>query len=531
VFPLNFAHPERLWWLLVLPLVVWLSLPSRPRRVVWTAHLPQWLAAQRSLRRRPRRVRGLRLLLALIAAAAAAVAFAGPTAPGRAGPTRLVVLLDASASMAAAGPDAGSTPFERARAALRPALAAVPGSVEVTLLRVGGPLLRRHGSSARALHDLGAPAGPATAALAELAAAVATPDTAVWTLTDGQGQPTLPATGALTVLGEPGPNGSLLAVRTTDRWPLPQFDVAVDVVLHGETALVGTLRAGGAAVAPVEQGVALQPGVVATVSLSLQRTASGGPCELVLDVPGDRLPTDDRWSAELPPLPAPRIAVLAAAEAGPFAAVAASALAAEVGGEVVPGAPGAEVGLLLVDGGTVDLPPGEVRALGFGAAFRGAADATPWLQPVVADWDRQGAMTAGLDLSELRITRAYRGVLPAGEPFLWGAEPGLEPEPLAVVAGSPGLASVHFGFRLQDSNLPLLPAFPQLLRRAFLRCYGTDAKVRRVGAPPPAGEQDLWNLARGADRPLPEFASPERDLAPWLLFGGLIALVLRGFLR
>jgi hypothetical protein len=43
-----------------------------------------------------------------------------------------------------------------------------------------------------------------------------------------------------------------------------------------------------------------------------------------------------------------------------------------------------------------------------------------------------------------------------------------EGEPLAVVRRHEGGASVHFAFALGESNLGLLPAFPSLLRRAFL---------------------------------------------------------------
>jgi hypothetical protein len=163
--------------------------------------------------------------------------------------------------------------------------------------------------------------------------------------------------------------------------------------------------------------------------------------------------------------------------------------------------------------------------------MRGAAEATAWPTPVVADWDRHGALTRGLDLSELRLQRAWRGVLPAGEPFLWADDAGVRTPLAVVVAGTGGMASVHFAFRLQDGNLPLLAAFPQLLRRAFVRSYGEGAAPRVRSEQPSAGERDLRVAAVGDDVALPPFATPERDLAPWCVLLALAAVALRAFVR
>lgn len=524
--------PANLWWLLVLPVLLWLALPPRPRAVALTAHLPEWLLAHAALRRRPPRLRGLRFVLLACACIAAVLAMAGPRLPGSPGARRLVVLLDGSASMAAdAGAGRAGTRFAAAAAAVRERTAALGPHIAVDLLRCGGPLRRRSGASARALHDLGAPAGALLADLpAVAAAAAAQPDTAVWTLTDGQGQRALPTVGALSLFGDAAANAALREVRVTDHWPLPALQLAIALAYAGPAPASAELRVLGACAAMPPQTVALQPGAVANVALDLVRTAAGGALTVQIALPRDALPADDRWQATLPPLPAPRIAVLADAEAGPFAHVAAAALAGEVGGEVVPAAAGAEVGLLLVDGGRAPLVPGRVRALCFGSRFDDAA-AEPWLDPTVADWDRSGPLTTGLDLSELRIRSAFPATLPAGEAFLWGLDPHGERVPLAVVAGTEQLASVHFAFRLQDSNLPLLPAFPQLLRRAFVRAFGAGAALADVTPPPPPGEIDLTDRANGPDRPLPPFAGPDRELAALVLLVGLAALALRAFVR
>ncbi|HEX6810918.1 MAG TPA: VWA domain-containing protein [Planctomycetota bacterium] len=528
VLAMSLTHAAHLWWLLLLPLLYWLALPPRPRQQAWTAHLVQWQLAQRALRQKPPRLSGLRFLLLALACAAAVMAHAGPVWLGTPGPTRLVVLLDASASMAAR--DGDRSAFDAATAAVRQQVAALPEHVEVTVLRCGGDLVRRHGPSARALHDVGRPSGALAVDLEQLAAAATRADTVVWTLTDGQGQTRLPSKGALTCVGRPGPNAAIVAVRTVDRWPLPGFGVALDVVSCTGGARTGEVRVTGAVHDEPPLSIELEPRTVQTVSLDLERLAKGGPLEVRLHVAGDVLPDDDVWQVELPPLPAPRIAVLADAEAGPYAKVAAETLAQEVEGKVVKAAAGAEVGLLLVDGGAMALVPGRTRAICFGSQFDQRAP-VPWLEPQFADWDRGGALTAGLDLSELRVHCAFRETLPQGQPFLWAEEPGQGRVPLAVVAGDENLASVHFGFRLQDSNLPLLPAFPQLLRRAFVRSYGAAAKLQVRSPAVAAGEQDLEARVAGADRPLPPFGTPDREMGAWSLLLGLVALALRGFLR
>ena len=531
---MTLAEPWRLLALLVVPALWWLSLPSRPQTAVLTPHLQQWQSALAALRRRPPRWSRWRFLLLALAAAFAALAFAGPIASGEPGASRLVVVLDASASMAARGPD-GRTAWARATDALRTALPTVPADVEVTLLRAGGPLLRRHGASARALHDLRDPAGALDADLATLAAdAGRQPGAVVWTLTDGQGGRPLPTAGARTVVRAAGSNAAVLAVRLVDRWPLPALDLEVDVAAFVDAPVAAALRVSGALAAPSERNVELAPSTARTEAFAVERLAAGGELAVRIELPGDVLAADDVWRAELPPLPAPRIAVLADAEAGPFVAVAAEALAAEVGGSVVAAAGDQPVGVLLVDGGAVDLVAGAARAVTFGARLRGADAPSAWPAPVVADWDRQGALTRGLDLSELRLQRAWRGVLPAGEAFLWADDAGVR-TPLAVVVagagGGGGIASVHFAFRLQDGNLPLLAAFPQLLRRAFVRSYGEGAAPRVRSEPPPAGERDLRVAAAGDDVPLPPFATPPRDLAPWCVLLALAALALRAFVR
>ena len=116
---------------------------------------------------------------------------------------------------------------------------------------------------------------------------------------------------------------------------------------------------------------------------------------------------------------------------------------------------------------------------------------------------------------------------------LLGGDPGI----LGVVVDRPESASVHLAFRLGDSNLFKLAAFPQLLRRAFARSFGAEARPQLVGEPLlDAAESDLAGaLASGdlraaaPDRDLPVFATPATRLALPLLVLALVLLAVRAY--
>ena len=522
-------RPEFLWALLVLPLLWWLSRPPAPRTAVLTAHLPQWQLAMRALRRRPPRGAWLRFLLLAAALLAACLAAAGAHTAATPGPDRLVVLLDASSSMAARRD--GVSVFTTAQEMVRERLAAVPEHVEVTLLRCGGSWRRRYGAAARALLDVGEPGGELVADLAGLANSLCDERTEVWVVTDGQAQVRSPTRGALDVLDGRGPNASIVAVRVEDEWPLPNLQVEVDVVVHADpgqdvwVAAVGAIEGGA-----LRQPLLWQDSQVSTMTLDIRRLATGGDLQVAVEVAGDVMAADNSCAIALPALPAPRVAVHSGEDAGPFAEVAAAALAEEVRGKVVPATAGGEVGLLVVDGGVAEVAAGRVRALTFGARLGADVALEPWLAPAGLDWDREHPLTRGLDLSELRVDRAWRGLLPEGEALLWSEQDGRR-EPLAVLVQGDGVASVHFAFRLEDANLPLLAAFPQLLRRAFVRSYDRDARVLVDHRPLPAGERDLRYAQPASSRPLAAFGAPARSLAAWCVAAGLLALALRSLLR
>ncbi|MGE3174505.1 MAG: hypothetical protein AB7O97_17880 [Planctomycetota bacterium] len=523
------TEPGRLWWLLaVLPAVWWLAQPPRPRRTLVTAHPVQWRLAQEALRRRPARFRALRWALLCAAAGCAALAAAGPrTAPGN-GAERLVVLLDGSASMGARD-GAGVRADDRARALVRERLARVPEGVEVRVLRLGaGGLQRWSGAGAGTLDGARAPRGELPDALADLAAAAAAPGTAVWTVTDGQGTGPLPGEGALSVLGVPADNAAIVDVELVDQWPAAGLRARVELVGLGRAPMSATLRVTGAVAAAPDVELVLAPDRSVVRELLLEREPAGGELRLELHADGDALPSDDVWTARLPALPQPRVALRADGDAV-FARAAAAALADTFDGAVVDAAAGQAAGFLLAEGGVSVLTAGAAPMLTFGTASR--AGVPIWPAPLVVDWDRSDPLLTGLDLSELAIEHALQGDLPLGRALVWGAADDGSEAPLAVLVEGAGTASVHFAFRLQDSNLGLLPAFPQLLQRVFRRTQPDAGAPRATAAPFVRAEADLRRIEAAAERPLPPLAGEGDDLSAWFACVALVLLALRAAVR
>ncbi|MEM7198670.1 MAG: VWA domain-containing protein [Planctomycetota bacterium] len=529
------SDPQRLWLLLVLPLLLWLARPHRPRHRVATPHLEQWLRARARLGRRPRRFPWLRWLLAAVAATATVGAFAGARYGGRSGPQALAVVVDASASMAArVTPEGEETAFASAVTAVREALAALPPHVRVRVVACSDSVTRLPSDAAMALEQL-AQISPRGAGLVDLSAVGRELDglaheVAVWTVTDGLGPTPPAAVGALTLVGSTQDNAGITAVAIEDAWPLPEVQASLTVDNFSGRPGRWMVRARGGvedAAAPVE----LRPGESARVGLALRRTR-GGRLELWLDGTPDGFAVDDRITVQLPEPAAPRIAVLADDETSPGIAAAAAALAAETGGRVLAAAAAGEADYLITDGGILPGPAVHPRSLSFGTRRQDAplsvADIEP--APTVADWDREDPITRGLDLSELQVqTCLVRDFGGAGATLIRAAH-----GPLAVLSrdptSEPAAASVHVAFRLSDSNFALLPAFPQFVRRSFARSFGAgDGAVPGSDSLLSAAESDLRppSTGRPAERPLPAFGAPSVPLAPGLLLLALAALALR----
>lgn len=523
---IELSAPERLWWLAGLALLLLFAVPPRPQREELTAHLPQWTKALQRCHRTPLRFPWLRTLLGLLAFAAAVLAWTGPRVPAVPGPTRLRVVVDASASLLADG--AEGVAFARLRTALERGLGGLPPHVRAATLIV---------RCDRDLHlvedvaDLGEPQRTGLGVdLDRVAATAAGPDTAVWTLTDGMDG--VPTTGALTRVGVASQNLAITDLRVDDRWPLPDVEVEVEVANFSgseRTVLVELAGADGVlAEIPAAQPLTLPAGARERVLLALRRER-GGRLAVALtqagDVPTDALPADDRVACVLPGPPAPRIAVLSDSEA-PVLRKAAQALAAEAGGDVVDvGAAGSLADYVLVEGGTQRASDwGSARGVLFGTRLEGGSGGggsadEPALAGAAVEWDRRHPLTAGLDLSELRVVRTSAAV--AGHPLVT-----IGGRPVVALRGDGRL--VHCAFRLTDANLWLLAAFPQFLRRAYATAHAEAAAVRLLPDNlVDARESDLRSPAVGEDRPLPAFGAPPRDLTAWFALVALACLLAR----
>jgi hypothetical protein len=527
-------RPLALLSLALLPLLWWLARPPRPRRVVQTAHLTQWRAALLRLHRRDVRFRRLRFWLLVAAYAATVLATAEPELGATPGPRILAVVVDDSASMAAEEVG-GGTAFGRAIDRVRAVLANLPPGVEVRLGTLGPdrePLILRGDAEqvGAGLGDLQPGRSPLGAAdLAALAASLAgDPAVAVWTLTDARGPgAVLPDEGALEVVGSADlPNRAIVRVAVDDRWPLAEVGLAVEVHTFPAAEVPPAVAIRGGIEVEAPRVEPRGPGAWRLVYRGTR--TSGGPVEVALDGAGaDALRSDDRGHLVLPPPARPRIGVLRAAVAADdsdWVGRAARLLAEASGGEIVEAGPGARVDLLLVDGGA--LPQPSARSISFGSTV-GAAVPPSAPGPRLVDWDRRHPLTGGLDLSELLVRAAVPlpGLVDEGVAILDG-----DGAPLAVAVERAEGRSVHLGFRLEDSNLPYLAAFPQFLRRAFLWLQPERIPPRELGVIPVA-EADLRRGPAAENRPLPEFSRPGAGLAAPLLLLAVLLLAVRAHLR
>ncbi len=516
----DLARPELLWLLLALPILYLLSLPPRARSTVLTAHMRQWRRALDRLGRRSLRFRRLRFWLLVLAASAVILAAAEPSLPGDPGPRRLLVLLDSSASMSAVqGPD-GSSAYEKALAALEEGLSSLPAGVDIQLASSSGDAPLR-GTAAEILAGLsGRVLGTPSIALATLAQSLNGLEQGVWTLTDGRDPEMIPSVGALSLFGSSLPNCGFVACELIDTWPLPELKLRLELARFADSRQ--TLQV--AYSAPTGQGrlpIALEDGIV-EAEFEFKR-GPGGLLEIRIEGQ-DAMPADDLLRITIPAPPAPDVALLSEGEDSPWLRMAAETLAEEAGGRVLDGE-AKSAGFLLVEGGW--LPELWGRGISFGTGFGERPQPSPaWREQVqLLDWRRDHAITMGLDFSDIQIERALPAAhLPPGLPLLWA-----EDAPLVVLAGDGEERSLHFAFQLAESNLALLPAFPQLLRRAFASSYGRLAQ-------PQMHKENLLsrtesNLAmqepKAEGRPLPPFGSEPRSLAVPLLLLALLAMVAR----
>jgi hypothetical protein len=198
-------------------------------------------------------------------------------------------------------------------------------------------------------------------------------------------------------------------------------------------------------------------------------------------------------------------------------------LAVETGGRIA--GPAEPASLIVADGG-IHEAKGPWRGITFGTRSESSPLRSEQIvvRPVIIDWERSDPLTSGLDLSELVVTTCLAGDFGGAGRTLIAAEHG----PLAVATTEGAQRRVHFSFRLGDSNLPRLAAFPQLVRRAFAHAWGGGQRTRILGPNPlDAAESTLQAAGPRVARPLPRFAEPGSELAVPFLIGALLLLALR----
>ncbi|MEO0481067.1 MAG: hypothetical protein AAF196_16470 [Planctomycetota bacterium] len=531
---MDFEAPQRLLALLVLPLLWLLSLRPKPRRSFQTAHWNVWQRALR-VQTRPPRPR-LRFLLLALAFLAVSLASAGTTIGRREGPSRLIVLVDRSAStgrVASPGNDA----MQVLRNRLRDELRDWSGETNLRLVLCGEGVEVEETKLDLAFEQ------PAFTTLLqgcevdlEALAKAGSADSSAAIVVVGDEQTSVPPSAAsLRFRSSQTIRRGILSARCEDDWPLSTIRVRLDLFderigTNAEEPL--TLAVQGA---PRQIGVEAFPiegDLERGVELTFER-GSGGRLRLTLNGE-DGFEADDWVEFVVPAPPRRRVVALGDSEAIEDAAGFVRDLFGLEASEGSVAASGAAV--VLADGGRFDSwTPG---MLSFGVHTAADTRSVEDGEAFLVDWDREHPLLQGLDLSEMRVRRRLpRDFAPDGAQVLLRGRDG----PLLVSWEDDGGRSLHAAFRLEDSNLWRLPAFPRLLRRAVRwlilgqaaplepSATGLLNRSESLGFPErrisPVSQEDPTELLAAGFPLLP--ADPGRSLAAPLVVLAILLLGLR----
>jgi len=484
---MTFGAPQALWLLALLPVVVALHFLRARRRRRDVAALFLWRRAHANVARRRRFSPSWLLALQLLFVAAAALAMAGPRL-GSPDAGSLVLVVDASASMAARSGDGVRMDLAVAAAAER-----LEGAARVALVRAGAsprllaPLDASYADRAQALSSLEAfDAGEDLLAAVDLGRSLL-PDADVVVITDHE--------------ADLGPVEVVVVGEEVENLGISAFDVGVGqafvaVVASGRLPAQATvgLFDGGREVSRTTVLVPAGGAGTATFPLLDDLAGPSGVLEArILDPAPDALALDDVafagrrvLSVVTDDLYAP---LLRALQAAPGVAVygAADATRRDADLRVVTRS-------LPAVGGVDDLPPGDY--LLFPPPAR-----TPEYH-VVRDQDRVAPLMRFVDLGESVV-----GLDPEAEPWSDGGSVDWQVlarsedlVPLLRLGRTDSGTVLQFAFHPSQSDLVLRPAFPALLAN-WLSLLGETPRLALGGSLPgwaaPARTPGVYDLATG----------------------------------
>lgn len=488
---MTFERPLFLWALAALAPVVAAFLVKRRRARVVVPDLEAWLAATAG-KRVPAGWRQLReagsLALNLAACAALALAAAGPRPSAPQG-TDWALVFDVSASMSASDGRwekavRGAQEFTRSLPATDRFRVYLAGAAPRALggWRGGGEELP---ALPRPEERSGDVAGALALAKEDPAARAGALKTVAWT--DGAAEADFAPR-----VGQARENVAIEGLEARRRWNSAMVDVVVRVTNHGRERAAPVAVAGfGSNLEPDYRLLeGLDPGE--TVVLDVERNSRDGGV-LQVSVGEDSLALDDDAFAVVPPLRRALVFVVAPESKSPFLSSALAALGHALDADSGLVEPGKEkpADLLVFD-----------RCAPSGGPCVAIAPPSPAAaveNPAVTAWAADHPLLHGLDLSRLRVARARPLAREPGATVLVDSAAG----PLAVASPD----RVTLGFALEDSNLPLLAAFP-----LFVRNCVEELSRERPMAPVVTGE---WVTPFDGDYEAWEDGFTETRRGPW----------------
>ncbi len=468
---MSLGAPAALWGLLILPAVLLLYLLRARRQEVVVSSVLLWERAARDLRaHRPLRrlERSLLLALQLLILALGVLALARPQRllPGA---EALVVVVDTSASMQAT--DVAPSRFEVARQMARREVAGSRGPVAVVAAGPQALLVQGPGPAADALRAVdrlratdGGSAMDQAVALA-LARLPGGGSGRVVVITDRAG-PALPGVsyrivgssdrnvGIAGIFADRLPDGTAVLVRVANAGR-EAVQVPVEVALQGRTLL--------------RRQVSVPPGGTTVVPL---RVTGSGVLTARLAA-RDALAVDDAAAAVLPPPPQ----VVVAGEDDPTLVQALAASGADVvtGSEVTAQALARADVVVLTRPPGADLPAGRYLLVGTVAPPLPVSVDGEAVGLQVARWSRSHPLMRYVDLRGVSVSRALALRPAGGEVLAWGEWP------LIWAYEGGGIRAVVVAAALDQTDLPLHPAFPIFVRNALAWLAGPSAV--RAGDP------------------------------------------------